>query len=150
MIRHWWYAGEESLVRKYDNKFRNSAEVLAAAGILVALWFVLPQRDLIVVKALALIQIPWLIAERRLAIIFTPTEVIYRPALGSPRSIKFEYIVKIEKTHVPRTIAGSFSGWDRGVALRILGGEVVTWTLRFSDPDDVLQQLSRMTGKPVK
>ena len=117
---------------------------------IAALWFLIPVQYAIVPKVFALIFIPWIIAEKRIAVVFTRDRVVYRPMLGAPRSIKFEHISEIRKARVPRLVAGNFAGFRQGIALRLLGGETVVWRLPLPEPENIIEQLSRLTGKPVK
>ena len=148
MITRWWHAGEENMITKYEN--RNFWDVMFQVIFVIALWFLLPQRYTFIPIIFAFTYVPYVITEARIAIIFSPSEVIYRPLLRSPRRIKFEHIVEIRKVSVRRFVAGTFAGFDAGVALRVLGGETVHWRLCIQNPAHVLQQLHRMTGKPIK
>jgi hypothetical protein len=144
-IVRWWHAGEEHVVSKYEH--RNSFEIVLYVIFVGALWLLLPQYRLIPI-ILGLLSLPQIIAERRIALIFSPTEVIYRPPLGSPHHVKFEHILEIRNIRVLRHIGGTFSGAAPGVALRILGTETARWWLPFPDRDHILNELSRMAGKP--
>ena len=144
----WWHAGEEHVVTKYEN--RNLFEILLYVIFIASLWLLLPQKYLFIPVMFALTYVPYVIAERRIAIIFSPTEVIYRPAFRSPRRVKFEHIVEIRKTTVRRFVVGTFAGLEPGVAVRIVGGETIEWNLHLPHPDHILQELGRMAGKPIK
>ena len=148
MINGWWHAGEEEMLAKYEN--RNVADIVLQMIFVLALWLLLPQQYRIIAILVSMTYVPYVVAERRIAIIFTSEAVVYRPMLRAPQRIKFEHILEIRRVSVRRFVAGTFSGLVPGVALRVLGGETVVWRLYVRDPDDVLQQLQRKTGKVLK
>ena len=148
MIRHWWQAGEEHAVMKYQKQ--NGSDVLFCLFLIAVLWLILGPNYVGLKAALALMIFAEVVLERRIAILFTNSEVIYRPMLRTPRRIRFEHVVEIRKATVHRRSLGAFVGFEPGVVLRILGGEVLTWPLPFARSDEILQQLARLTGRPIR
>jgi hypothetical protein len=100
------------MLMKYEN--HRPSDILLQVILVAALWYFLPQKYWNIPVIFGVISIPYVIAEQRIAVMFTDHEVIYRPAFRSPRRIKFEHIAEIRKISVRRYVAGTFSGLDPG------------------------------------
>lgn len=58
--------------------------------------------------------------------------------------------MELHRVQIRRYVVGTFSGIDRGVSFRVIGGETIHWSLRNLQANDVLQELSRTIGKPIE
>jgi hypothetical protein len=84
----------------------------------------------------------------RRAIIFTETEVVYRPPLGPPRRIPVASIQRIKRSRVlvPYMLRDVTLA---GVNLSLEDGTTLDWPLDFEAPEEILKRLSVLAGKTV-
>ncbi len=143
MLIGWWQAGELGILTKYEN--RRPSDIIVQLVLVAALWYVLPQKYWNIPAIFGVLSIPYVIAEQRIAIMFTNDQVVYRPAFRSPRRVKFEHINEITRVSVRRFVGGTFSGFYPGVQLRLIGGETVIWRLPESGATEALRHLQVMT-----
>src|SRR5580700_10743969 len=131
----WWSEGEIGAREIYRQSFTGFlATVAVSAAILVSFprtWYVL--TICIVAPCRALL-------ERRRAIIFSETALIYRPAFSHAVYIPFSNIDSVEKSTVP------VSFWMRsrlfkGIRIRLKDGEDVLVPLDFPHSSDISGQL---------
>jgi|ERR1700677_1915517 hypothetical protein len=127
----WWSEGETGAIQVYRQSFTGYlATVAVSAAILVLFprtWYVLILCILIPCRAFL---------ERRRAIIFTETALIYRPAFSHAIYIPFSNIESVGKSTVP------LSFWMRsrlfkGLRIHLKDGKDVLVPLDFPQSSDI-------------
>jgi len=137
----WRHAGETGSLAVYSKKI---AALITVHGILILIFWVLAMRlgrarELVTYILLAVFG-PRTIIEGRRAIIFTPTEVIYRPAFASPLHVPLQCIVSVRANLLldlfllrPRYLSG--------VALTLTSGDTVKFPVDFKEQSEILRRL---------
>ena|ERR1700733_8633826 len=131
----WWSEGEagaRTIYRQSYTGFLATAAISAAIlGLFPRTWYVLTLCILIPCRAFL---------ERRRAVIFTDTALIYRPAFSHVVDIPFSHIESVEKSTVP------VSFWMRsqlfkGLRIRLKDGKEILVPLDFPRSSDISQRL---------
>jgi hypothetical protein len=137
-FRSWRYAGEEAAVVIYAKSIKKTL-LLQCCGF--AVFFLAFQQFIWSLVVVAMIVLPRTLAEGRRAIIFTETEVIYRPPLGSPRRV---LIATIRDLVISPVLITYFLRTARrpGVIMTLRDGATEAWPLDFEGRDEILQRLS--------
>jgi len=144
----WWHAGAENATSIYPGrwKFAMAVRIVVVA---FCLWIpALPGYSKlfpILALSFAAMTVLMLIAERRRAMIFTESTVVYRPLFGKPHIVAFKNVLGL------RRVAASVTGTDtqRGIAIDLPDGHIESWPLRFDGQAEILEGLSAFSGKPV-
>ena len=144
-LRSWVHAGEDGAVVIYPHRNESwMGWVLAWAGLFVilinypTLW-----RTCFALTALNLIF------QRRRALIFSKTEVVYRPALGPPRRVLLTQIISIHSSTVAIATVFLRELHVPGVVLELSNGERCAFPLEARNPREALERLREATGKEV-
>jgi hypothetical protein len=149
LYRQRRHAGEEDAIAIYN--YSIGLQFLNAAAICALLWPVLGMfaadfADFIRIEFLVLFLVP-VLPKRRIAIIFTEHELIYRPAIASPLRIRLHGVQAIRrgKVNVPWN-----PGWQvEGAVLELHYAQSFALRLDFPDSERIVQRLSYVTGVPV-
>ena len=110
-------------------------------------WVFMPffRQYLLLLAALITPRVP---AEGRRAIIFTQTEVIYRPPFARPISASIAGVQNIKRSKV--LISYGLKAYSvPGAVLTMANGETVALPLDFKERDEILRRLSAVTGKEI-
>jgi hypothetical protein len=144
-FKAWRRAGEEGALAAY----RKSVRILCLVQLCgIALFvFAFPQLSWTTLGIGALAMCCNFGLGRR-AIIFTETEVVYRPPLGPPRRIPVASIQRIKRSRVlvPYMLRDVTLA---GVNLSLEDGTTLDWPLDFEAPEEILKRLSVLAGKTV-
>src|SRR5438128_1914574 len=134
----WRHQGEEDANAVYNLGI--SGTLLLQIASVTALK--LSTSDSLIWMFFAVLTIPYTIAARRRAIIFTATEVIYRPALISLRRAKFSEItaLKMTSTAIPFGLIAAIP--VRGISMVFSTGRAIAFPLDLKKRSEVLQRLS--------
>lgn len=147
-FQSWWQAGEETALVVYAKNFRMTLLLQCCA---FAAFCAIPsfRRYILVLLVLTVLTLSRTVAEGRRAIIFTESEVIYRPALARLRRVPFSSIRNLTRTNV--TVFYLLRPSSRlGVTMTLTNGEEEVWPLDFNERDEVLRRLSAATGKTIE
>ena len=97
---------------------------------------------------IAAFWLPRTLAEGRRAIIFTNTEVIYRPPFAQSLCTAIAGIQSLKRSKV--TLSFGLRAIRRpGVMLTTMTGETTALPLDFKEREEILQRVSEVTGKTV-
>jgi hypothetical protein len=145
-FRTWRHAGEESAVVVYSKAFWG--QLVYQCCILLAVGAYIPFMRLSL-TIIAMLIVPRTLAEGRRAVIFNPTEVIYRPPFARPARAPIEGINTLRRSKV------TMFYWLRprrakGVLIGMADGTKVVLPLDFKGPNEILQRLSAATGKAIQ
>ena len=95
----WWRAGEETALVVYSKSFRKT--ILLQCCAFAAFWALPSFRQyFLILLVVAVFALSRTLAEGRRAIIFTKSEVIYRPPLGRLRRVPLSKIQNLTRTDV--------------------------------------------------
>jgi hypothetical protein len=142
--RQWRHAGEENAVVVYS--YSIGVELVAAVVMSAIFWFVfgaLPELTRIALVFLYFIPV---LAKRRIAIIFTESHLIYRPALATPLRIRLAGLQTISKGAVSVPWGPFNRGRVRGVVLQFAYAQSLELRLDLPHSDKIMQRLTDMTG----
>lgn len=96
--RQWRHAGEENAIAVYH--YSISLELALLAGMFALIWLGLRLVSVQDERILILLTLPYLLttlAKRRIAVIFTETDLIVRPALAWPLRVRLQGIQSIRR-----------------------------------------------------
>lgn len=141
------HGSEGDTVAIYRSRIMVRALLLSIVGFLVFEYF-FPQYTRTIL-ALAALSLPFPLVAVRRAIIFTRTEVIYRPAVGSSRRVVIAQIQWLTKCSM-LVSDGIRAVPQPAIKIVLPSGATETWPLFFDRPDEILQRLSSMTGKAIE
>ena len=140
----WRHAGEEAATAIYSNQI--AARAAAEFLVLGVMWAVLRVRYHDFGFGIAAVLLVWgNIGERRRAIVFTTSEVVYRPAYGPPVRVPFGKIVTLKAVRVARSfgISGIFVS---GLRLSLTNGETRVIATDFTNWQEIHQRIAEATG----
>jgi hypothetical protein len=149
LLSSWWHAGEEGALVVFTK--RVLARFLFVSIAFVGFWIFIPlfhQRPL-ALALLAAVALPRVLVEARRAIIFTETQLIYRPPLAGVRRIPIVGIQGLRSAKVARSYLLR-AAWVPGVLLRMKTGEMVSLPLDLKERHEILQRLSALVGEPIE
>jgi hypothetical protein len=146
-LHKWWRAGEEGAVVVY-RKHNDVVLILLFVFCCVSggiCWQLFPEYPLL--PFIPVVVCAPIMAGCRIAIIFTPTAVIYRPDFGHPTRILFTGITSMRKVEIP-------SNWSKarfpGLLLELSLGQSLPMRLDMPRSNEILDRLRQATGNQVK
>jgi hypothetical protein len=147
-FRRWWHAGEEGALAVHTRPFR--ARVLLLCIVIVACWAYFPvmQKYPLCLLLAALLAVPRSVAEGRRAIVFTDTEVRYRPPFAEPWRVRMADIQSLKPFKVT-LFTLSRPHRVPGILLTMSGGESIALPLDFMERDEIVQRITAATGKVI-
>lgn len=142
----WRHAGEEGAIAIFRKRV-GVIFALQVAALAALVFSIFPQLTWVVV-AIAVLALSTTLANGRRAIIFTETEVRYRPPLGSTRPVLISEIRGLTRSCVliPYLIR---SVLRPGVSITLANGATEVWPLDIEQPEEVLRRLSVVARKAV-
>ncbi len=147
-VGSWRHAAEDGAIEVYTKHVTRN---LVLQGFALAAFLYLFRHTfatVIAILVIVIIAVPRTLAEARRALIFTSTEIIYRPPLGPPRHVGLKKIESLTRSKVltsyllrpvPRP----------GVVLKLSNGATEAWPLDFEDEGRILERLAVLTEKPI-
>ena len=147
-LRSWLHAGEEGALIVYNKHYR--VKLLLVCCTLATSWAFLPvmRQCPIGFLVIAAFWLPRTLAEGRRAIIFTNTEVIYRPPFAQPLRTAIAGIQSLKRSKVTLSV-GLRAIRGPGVLLTTMTGETTALPLDFKEREEILQRVNAVTGKTV-
>jgi hypothetical protein len=149
-FRSWLHAGEDRAIAIYNKRYR--LKFFLTCCILGGAWMFFfemrERRGPIVLLGLTAFWLPRALAEGRRAIVFTNTELVYRPPVGRPIRALIAGIQGIKRSKVARLV-GPRPSFTTGVLLTMANGETIAMPLDFKERGEILQRLSAVTGKSI-
>jgi len=115
--------------------------LIAIATAIVSWW----QPGDLLVPLIALPMGVLFLTPARYAIIFTPSEVIVRPQIGTPQRILYSAITRMTKTTVP---SGKY-GTAPALIIGLPFGQTYLLRLNVEHAEEMLRRLQEATGKQV-
>jgi hypothetical protein len=145
-FQSWRHAGEEGALAMYCKSVGGMCLLLVGGFAVFA--FVFPQFIWTIV-GIGAAALCYAFAMGRKAIIFTETEVRYRPIFARPRRVPIAKIQVLKRARVLELIL-----WRPvprpGVILTLADGTTEAWPLDFEGPGEILQRLSALAGKEIQ
>jgi hypothetical protein len=150
----WWHAGEDGAVAVYTR-----TRGVLVIGLVMAFWAIaaivcwnLFPQYLAIPFAFGVIEFGQAVAAQRMAIIFTPTEVIYRPQISPPIRVPLKAIVSMRRTSLVYTLPLlSFRRYPKpAIALVLLLGQETVIPVDFSASGEIFRRLREATGMPIR
>lgn len=145
----WLHAGEGNAMVVYRKRLLLRLLYQAIGMVLVSFFPVLYGNRPIILVVVAIVGFPRQLFEGRRAVIFTPTELIYRPAFGAPRRIPLASIAHLRC----RKVVTPFNLQVHpvpGVILTLKNGKVEAVPLDFKERPEIIQRLEALTRSPAE
>jgi hypothetical protein len=147
-FRRWLHAGEQGAVVVYSKPF---GWRLLFQGSITVSWLLIPSLHRLPILPIVMgaLMLPRTLAEGRRAIIFTQTEIIYRPPFARPCHFTIGCIQRIKRRRVT-VYSGLEPSPVPGVAMTLASGVKELLPLDFKDRAEILRRLSSVTGKAIE
>jgi len=150
--QQWRHAGEEHAIAIYRYSIRGDLVAAVIVSLFVGLGF-LALADNKILELLSAATFLCLtasaLAKRRIAVIFTESELIYRPALGSPRRFRLSGIQGISRgrIYVPWELFPlDWGAWRPGIVLKLPYNQSFQMRLDLPRSDEIAKRLSDMSS----
>jgi hypothetical protein len=143
-FRGWWRAGEDGAIAVYR---QNNAIFLIVNGLfLLATAPVMIGFGYPALLAIPLSTVARSIVERRRAIIFTPTELVYRPVFAAPIRAAFSDIVEVKEKGFTLTWMLRYLP-VAGLILTLKNGDVQMIPMDFVERSEIVRRLDSGRAK---